>query len=128
MNKNGSFTYSLPKPLTGGTVVYVARHNKATGEVVEVKKITVKTKKPAKPKVITRKVDASTEKISVLAGEKATVIVKVGKKTIKQTVCKYSRKKKGYVYSIKIPKGKDKLVCCVRNAAGNSKKVTVKKG
>ncbi len=128
LNKNGSFTYSLPKPLTGGTVVYVARHNKATGEVVEVKKITVKTKKPAKPKVITRKVDASTEKISVLAGEKATVIVKVGKKTIKQTVCKYSRKKKGYVYSIKIPKGKDKLVCCVRNAAGNSKKVTVKKG
>lgn len=127
LNKDGSFSYSLPGPLAGGTVIYVARHNKTTGEVVEVKKVTVKTKKPLTPKIATKKITKSTTKISVLVGEKATVVTKVGKKVISTTACKYDRKKKRYVYRVAIPKGKGKITCYVQNAAGKSKVVTAKR-
>lgn len=126
LNKDGTFSYTLPSPLAGGSVIYVARHDKTTGDVVEVKKVTVKTKKPVKPKIAT-KVTKSTKKISVLASEKATVVVKMGKKVIKATKCKYSKKKKRYVYSIAIPKGSSSIKCYVQNAAGKSKVVVTKR-
>ncbi|MDY3854092.1 MAG: Ig-like domain-containing protein [Butyribacter sp.] len=127
INKGGSFSYSLPEPLAGGTVVYIVRYNKSTGEVVEVKKLIVKMKTPSKPKLATKKITKDTKKIAVLAGEKATVVVKTGKKVIKTTACKYDKKKKRYVYRVAIPKGKDKIVCYVQNTAGKSKVLKVKR-
>lgn len=125
LNKDGSFSYTLPSPLEGGSTLYVACHNKTTGEIEEVKKVTVKTKKPEQPSILEKTVSKKAQTISVLAGEKATVLVKVGGKKIKVTDCRYNAKKQQFVYSVEIPKGKGKISCYVKNAVGTSKAVLI---
>ena len=124
LNGDGSFSYTLPSPLEGGSSLYVACHNKTTGEIEEVKKVTVKTKKPEQPFLAKKMVTKKAQTISVFSVEKATIVVKVGAKKIKVTDCRYNAKKKMFVYSVDIPKGK-KLVCYVKNEAGVSKAVSV---
>lgn len=124
LNGDGSFSYTLPSPLEGGSSLYVACHNKTTGEIEEVKKVTVKTKKPEQPFLAKKMVTKKAQTISVFSVEKATIVVKVGAKKIKVTDCRYNAKKKMFVYSVDIPEGK-KLVCYVKNEAGVSKAVSV---
>ncbi len=125
LNGDGSFSYTLPSPLEGGSSLYVACHNKTTGEIDEVKKITVKTKKPEMPSVAKKTVSKKAQTISVLSVEKAMVVVKAGAKKIKVTDCRYNIKKKMFVYSVDIPKGKGNLSCYVKNEAGTSKAVSI---
>ena len=124
LNADGSFSYTLPSPLEGGSSLYVACHNKTTGEIEEVKRITVKTKKPEQPSLSKKAISKNAQTISVLSVEKATVVVKVGTKKIKVTECRYNAKKKMFVYSVDIPKGK-KLACYVKNEAGVSKALSI---
>lgn len=126
LNTDGSFSYTLPSPLEGGSSFYVACHNKTTGEIEEVKKVAVKTKKPEQPAIVGKTVSRKAQTISVLSAEKATVVVKVGSKKIKVTDCKYSAGRKQFVYTVKIPKGK-KLSCYVKNAVGTSKVLSIKR-
>lgn len=125
LNKDGSFSYTLPSPLEGGTSLYITRYNKTSGELEEVKQVNVKTKKPEKPEILEKKISKKAQTITVLAKEKATAVVKVGGEKIKVTDCKYNTKRKMFVYSVDIPKGKGKVTCFIRNSAGTSKKVSV---
>lgn len=127
VNKDGTFSYTLPSPLPGGTTLYVSRHNKTTGDTEEVKKVVVKTIKPKKPTILEKKLSKSARKVTVLAAEKAKVVVKVKGKKITVTKCSYSVKRKCYVYEVKIPKGKGKVLCYVKNSAGTSKPASITK-
>ncbi len=125
LNADGSFSYTLPSPLEGGSDIYLSCHNKTSGEIEEVKRVTVKTKKPEKPSIVEKNISKKAQTITVLSVEKATVVVKVGGKKIKVTDCRYNAKKERFVYSVDIPKGKGKIICFVRNAVGTSKSISV---
>lgn len=125
LNGDGTFSYTLPSPLEGGTALYITHYNKTNGELEEVKQVNVKTKKPVKPEILEKKISKKAQKITVLAKEKATVVVKAGEEKIKVTDCRYNTKRKMFVYSVEIPKGKGKITCFIRNAAGTSKKISV---
>lgn len=125
LNADGSFHYTLPSPLVGGTSLHITRYNKNTGALEEVKTITVKTKQPEKPEIMEKKVSAKAQSIRVLVGEKATVVVKTAGKKIKVTDCRYNTKKKKFVYTVEIPKGKGKLSCYVKNSVGTSKSTAI---
>ena len=125
LNSDGSFNYTLPSPLAGGTALHITRYNKNTGALEEVKSLTVKTKQAKKPEIVEKTVSKKAQTIRVLAGEKATVVVKTAGKKIKVTDCRYHAKKKKFVYTVEIPKGAGKLSCYVKNSVGTSKSTAI---
>lgn len=125
LNKNGSFSYTLLSPLDAGTKVYVSRHSKTTGKTEEVKRVVVQMKKPQKPKLSEKKLSAKAKKVTVVASEKATVIVKAKGKRMQTKKCVYSKKQGGFVYTVRIPKGKGKVRCYVKNRLGTSKAAVI---
>lgn len=125
LNADGTFCYTLPSPLAGGTILHITRYNKNNGALEEVKTVTVKTKKAQKPVIMEKSISKKAQSIRVLAGEKATVVVKTAGKKILVTDCRYNTKKKMFIYTVAIPKGSGKLSCYVKNGTGTSKAATV---
>ncbi len=125
LNKNGKFYFTLPHALKAGeTIYFVDRHK--DGSIVAVRQMKVKAVKPAKPQVSSA-VTTKTTKMTVLSKEDTTLVVKIGKKSIKVTKNKYSKTKKAYAYTVKLPKAAaaQKIICYMRNSSGNGTKTTV---
>lgn len=125
LNKNGRFYFTLPGALKAGETIYFVDRQK-DGSIVAVRQIKVKAVKPAKP-TIPSTVTTKTTKMTVLSKEDTTLVVKVGKKAIKVTKNKFSKTKKAYVYTVKLPKSAaaQKIVCYMKNSSGNGAKTTI---
>lgn len=126
LNKNGTFYYTLPHALKGGQTIYFIDRNK-DGTIVAVKQVKVKAVKPMKPQIQQTTVTTRTKRMMVLSKEDATLVVKLGNKTIKIKKNKYSKTKKAYVYTVKLPKSAvaQRIVCYMKNISGAGAKATM---
>lgn len=126
VNKDGRFYYTLPYTLEAEKVIYLVDRQKS-GKINEVKQIKVKAVKPLKPVIEQKTVTAKTKKLTILSQEHAMLVVKIGAKTSYISKCKYSKAKKAYVYTVKLPASKknQKIVCYLKNSVGNGAKAFV---
>lgn len=128
VNRNGKFYYTLPYQLKADKVIYLVNRKK-TGEIKEVKRVRVKAVKPSKPVILDKKLTTRLKRMTVLVKEDSRLVVKIGKKKTTVTACKYSKKRKAFIYRVKLPRTKkeQKIVCYVKNSRGKSANVSVKR-
>lgn len=128
VNKNGKFYYTLPYQLKADKIIYLVNRKK-TGEIKEVKRIRVKAVKPSKPVILDKKLTTRFKRMTVLAKEDSKLVVKIGKKKTIVTASRYSKKRKAFIYRVKLPRTKNaqKIVCYVRNSRGKSANVSIKR-
>ena len=127
LNKDGSFSYTLPSPKKGGSSVYITLHDNSNGTIAGVKKVTVSASKPAKPSFMKGSADKKAKKIQIRAKEKGTLVVQSSKKKIKTTKCTYQSKGSYFVYTVKVPAKAGKVRCYLQTIAGKSKTATIKR-
>ena len=127
LNKDGSFSYTLPSPKKGGSSVYITLHDNSNGTIAGVKKVTVSASKPAKPSFMKGSADKKAKKIQIRAKEKGTLVVQSSKKKIKTTKCTYQSKGSYFVYTVKVPAKAGKVRCYLKTIAGKSKTATIKR-
>lgn len=125
LDKKGRFSYALPRAIKSFEQVYfVDRHR--NGSIIAVRQIKVKAAKPAKPQ-LSSAITTKSNEMKILSKEDATLVVKIGNKTSKIKKDYYSKGKRAYVYTVKLPKAvaAQKIVCYLKNSKGNGAKATI---
>lgn len=125
LNKNGTFSYTLPGQRKGGSSIYLTMHDKSDGSIVGVKKTTVIAAKPSKPAFIKNASDKKTKSVQIRAKDNATLVLEAGGKKITTSKCSYSSKGKYYIYKVKVPAKAGKMSCYLKNSAGKSTKAVI---
>ncbi len=125
LDKKGKFSYQLPRAIKSSEPVYFVDRHK-DGSILAVRQIKVKAVKPLKPQ-LSSAVTTKSKEMKILSKEDATLVVKIGSKTSKVSKDYYSKGKKSYVYTVKLPKAAaaQTIVCYLRNKKGNSAKATI---
>lgn len=127
-DKNGYFSYTLKQGCAVGTTI-AAMIRYDDGTVGDVSETTVALAIPDEPEIIDEIIYDTAEEVKVFAVDQATAVVKVGTRYNKCTEAVYDKKRGGYVYTVKLkksPKADSKITVFMMNAAGKSKKVTMK--
>lgn len=125
LNKDGSFSYTLPGPRKGGSSIYLTMHDSSDGSIVGVKKTTVVATKPSKPAFMKGATSSKAKSVQIRAKEHATIVLTMGGKKITTSKCTYSSKGKYYVYKVKVPAKAGKMSCYLKNSAGKSKSTAI---
>lgn len=123
--EDGMFSYTLKTPRAAGTSI-VALMRDADGSILDANRTSVTLALPDEPVLLTETVYDTSETVEVLCADRATAVVKIGKKYYKSQTCKWDDELGGYVYTLTIkkqPKAGEAVIVYMMNATGKSTKV-----
>lgn len=124
-DENGDFSYTLSKPRAAGTSI-VAMVREEDGSIYDICETTVKLAIPEMPELLNDTLYDTTTELRLFCTDRATAVVKIGKKYYKATECVYDEKRGGYIYTInlkKAPKADTAVIIYMMNKSGKSERI-----